>query len=466
MSNFLSLYHDYVKETEPPPNFHAWSAIGALSALLGKKCFIPQGDFTVHPETYIILVGDPGIKKSTAMGIAKSLVKSVETVKLASDCGSREGLMDEMSRNKVECKIPYWQSAIFVDEVGDLLGGDHLDQSMVRFLTTIWGQTLYREVTRKGGQVTIHNPYLTLLGCCPTKWINTKLSQDVVTDGLTRRTIFVLETKRNKLNPWPIRTSERERVLGLLRQEAARIHQIEGIFTLSQEAFNFYCSTYYKIQQTIDEQEPKTQSYFSSKHVLILKLCMCLSAAVDSTKMVSKQMVEFSCIFLEQSERNFPDIFASVGRNVLKGYSEKILNKIKAAGKGGLTRSSITKQFYEDLSAAELDEVLKMILDTHQATLTPVGTAQGEPVYRAVATDPLPPAVDLLELTRLLEPCEEGPMTNERTTLQIHPLDPVTVQLLTRQEHYRQQTGSGILLKGTPALVVDESSTPSGLALL
>lgn len=451
-SNFFEIYYQYVKDTEPPPNFHAWSAIGAISALLGKKCVIPQGDFTVDPQTYIILVGQPGLKKSTAMGIAKTLVKSVEGVRTASDSGSREGLMDEMTKNEIrplngEKWNPYWQSAIFVDEIADLLGGDHLDASMVRFLTTIWGQKHYKEATRKSGQIDIHNPYLTLFGCCPTKWVNTKLSADVITDGLSRRTIFVLEDKLNTLNPWPVSNAAREQKLTVLRMMAARIHGIFGIFQMSEAALDLYCKTYFEIQKDLDKKPEKMQAYFSSKHVLILKLCMCLSAGVGNNKVVTSQMVHVAKEFLAQSERNLTAVYSGVGRNELKSHADRVLEKIRSHGPEGTTKADIIRTFYDDMNAAEINEVFEVLQNSEMITAT-ITSAQGVPRFQAKPAEPLPQQRDLMQQARLLEPYSgktEGAIVSSE---QEHRPAQELEQLLTRREERRADLEKGVLLRG------------------
>lgn len=461
MSNFFDLYHEYVKDSEPPPNYHVWSAIGAISALLGKKCVIPYGTFNVYPQLYIILVGKPGLKKSSAMNVAKRLVRSIEGVKTASDCGSREGLMDEMAKHKVEAgAATYWQSAIFVDEVADLLGGEHLDKSMIQFLTTIWDVSIYREATRKSGQVCIHNPYLTLLGCCPVEWMQMKLKHEIFTGGLSRRTIFVLETKLAKLNSRPpvpdIETWAK------LIFEAKRIHEIAGVFTLTKAAWKVFDDFYYDTNSHLDSYPQNLQIYLSSKHMLVLKIAMGLSAAVDSRRIVTDKMIELALLFLSQSERNLPGLFAGIGRNELKGFSIQILDKIKAAGKSGLTKADILKDFYNDLQKAELDEIVAVLDETKQVFIDlTVNGAQGAPTYRAVETAPLPPAEDLMPLARRLEPYAGDPLEAPSTSVPLRHLDPVTEQLLARQEQYRQMTNSGVLMKGTTSQAAGESQTLS-----
>jgi hypothetical protein len=196
--NFFELYARYTDRTEPPPNFHAWSAVGAISALLGKKCQIPQGHWTIFPNLYIVLVGSPGTRKSTAMNIAKKLVRLVSEIPIAAESTSREALIDFMATSRVMCTsngadISYWQASSFGTELEQFLGGKHINQAMVGFLTAIWDESIFVEQTRKGGTVTINNPYFTMLGCCTPGWVTEKLKNDVITDGFSRRVIFALE---------------------------------------------------------------------------------------------------------------------------------------------------------------------------------------------------------------------------------------------------------------------------------
>lgn len=457
MSNFFELYHQYTKSTEPPPNFHAWGAIGALSALLGKKCVIPQGKFDVYPNTYIVIVGTPGMRKGSPLNVAKNLVRSVDGVGVASDAGSREGMMDELAESKIMAsfqgkQMDYWQAAIFVDEISDLLGGKHLDTNMVRFLTVIWDQMHYRERTRNGGEYTLHNPYLTIFGCTQPSWLQEKLSANVITEGFSRRVIFALEHERNKLNPWPENTDEDLRLLAMLKLEAKRIHSICGNFVLTKNARTYYDALYYSIMNKLEERPDKLQTYFSSRHILLLKISMCLSAAYGSERIINSNIIKLADAFLRQSERNLPAVYAGVGRNELKGYSDQVLDKIKAAGKSGLLKSELARLFYSSLGEQEFKEVLEMLQTMGEIKLL---SAQGESCFGAVKTDPLPPALHLLELARLVEPCDEEILVETLVSEPVCRLARETQQHLSHLEQRRQQTTTGVLMKGKPSRLLD-----------
>ena len=453
MPNFFQLYHEYTKKTEPPPNYHAWSAISAISALLGKKCQIPQGHFTVFPQLYIILVGSAGMRKSSAMNIAKNILRLVETVPIAADSGSREGLIDDMAGNRVEYSyggknMAYWQSAAFVTEMKEFLGASHLNDRIVSFLTTIWDENIFKERTRKGGTVIINNPYFSILGCCTPGWMNENLKEDVITDGFSRRTIFVLEDTLNCLNSWPESTPSDFETLAKLVLEAKRINKIQGTFELSQPARQIYDQQYYKMREQAEQHGEKVQSYFTSKHILALKLAMCLSAGLNDSLLVTEDVMKTVFIFLEQSERALDTVFAGVGRNELKSLVEKGLQRIRATGRAGMTKAEFLRVCYDDMKKIEVDEAWEVLMSTGAVQPVELKTAQDVPRVRAVVSNPLTPAVNLLELVSRLSWRPEQKMAATSAFSAASPLAPETERLLANEEERKVRLQKGVLLSG------------------
>ena len=91
-------YLRYVADTEPPVLHHIWSLVGVMSANLGRRCYYELGCLTIFPNQYILLVGDPGVRKSTAMGYAKRFIKNNSRIRIAPDDtgGQRQGLISAM----------------------------------------------------------------------------------------------------------------------------------------------------------------------------------------------------------------------------------------------------------------------------------------------------------------------------------------------------------------------------------
>lgn len=72
--NLVSLYLEYMKETEAPTIFHRWSLIGSVSAFLGRRYWLPFGTTRIFPNCYIMLIGNPGTRKSSAIKAAVKIL--------------------------------------------------------------------------------------------------------------------------------------------------------------------------------------------------------------------------------------------------------------------------------------------------------------------------------------------------------------------------------------------------------
>ena len=441
---------------EPPPNFNAWCAIGAISALLGKKCFIPQGHFTTFPNLYIVLVGPPATRKSTAMNVLKKMLRGVAKVPLAPESATRESLIDDMARARVEWNllgkdISYWQATAFVTELEQFIGGKHINDAMVKFLTAIWDEPFFKERTRKGGEVTIHNPYFTMLACCTSSWINEKLQADVISDGFTRRTIFVNEQDLNCLNPWPEDGPREEELNGLMLKDALRIFNIAGKFHFTPEARAYYDALYMNQRKMAEDHIPQLEHYFSSRHILLQKVVMCLSAAHRSDRIVDSSTLRLANDFLLETEKSLDRLFAGVGRNELAPIAARITDIL--AEQGSLTEMGIfSKLTYASASFNEFRELLDTLVACGDVRRLEFGSGSspsgGLLEYELSKERPKRIVVNLLEkASRLKVSSEKLP---EGTELSGTPPDlaPATEQLLQNQAQKKADHAQGVLLRG------------------
>ena len=74
-TDFISSYLQYTAKTECPTFFHRWTAISCLSAWLGRQIHFHLGHFTIYPNMYIMLIGNPGTRKSSAIKIGSKLLR-------------------------------------------------------------------------------------------------------------------------------------------------------------------------------------------------------------------------------------------------------------------------------------------------------------------------------------------------------------------------------------------------------
>lgn len=365
--NLVEAYYNYTKDTEPPTNYHGWTMISCLSSLLGRKCYLPQGHLTIYPNLYVVLVGSPGMKKSSAMSVGKSLLRSIEDFPLAPSSMTREALLESLEGNECsytanQMNLSYHQLTAFVTEFQEFIGQKHRNAGMLDILTAIWDEPTYEYLTRNHKPIVIDKPFVSLLACCTDSWLSEKLDATIITDGLARRIIFVYEFERNKYVAFPKLTMDQLEAFDVMQKEAVRIRAVSGEFSFTEDAYDWWEPFYIKTQKEAEQKPQALQHYFTTKHVLMLKVAMCLSIVLRSDKRIDRALLELVDKIFTDVEFSLPKLFKSMGRNELKPYLDKLEDFI-ADGKGGQRSASECAEYMtNDVKGLELSEAFENLL--------------------------------------------------------------------------------------------------------
>lgn len=105
-NQYIAKWLDMVGETEAPDIFHIWVALATISGALARRVEYHHSDtMTIHPNMYIMLVGDPATKKSTAADVGFSFLSKCEEIVFGpkDTGGKKQGIISAFSRmeNKI-----------------------------------------------------------------------------------------------------------------------------------------------------------------------------------------------------------------------------------------------------------------------------------------------------------------------------------------------------------------------------
>lgn len=327
--SFLSEYRTFCAGTEAHPTYHMFSGLVALSSIISRRVWIDQGYFKVFPNLYVILVGPPGNRKTSAMSIAKSLIREVQ-IPFTAECVTKEKLVLDMKENETCCmELPaefskfrvYTPMTAMVTELSEFLGAGSV--GMINFLVTIYDQDIYESRTKNKGETIIQGPFLNLLACTTPDWITTYLRSDVISGGFSRRAIFVLETGKSGRIPFPeVSESARlswESVVNYCKQ----LKKVAGPMTWSPEAREFYADWYTKLEMPIDET---IIGYYETKHMQLLKIAMLVSLSESLDRVLRLEHLQIGLDLLKLAEENLIRVFAGMGRNELNSAASKVLS--------------------------------------------------------------------------------------------------------------------------------------------
>lgn len=396
--SFLSDFRELGKGTEANPNYVIFSGLVALSAIVSRRVWLPMGHYDIFPNLYVVLVGPPGMRKTTAMDLAKGLIRELnkKKAKVASDpllgdltqsdypisaeCVSKEKLIQDM--RATERKLTglaekdkdnelYSPMTVMATELSEFLmvGG----QGMISFLTTIYDRSVYDYRTKNKGQEYVNGPYLNVIACTTPDWITMYLKDDIISGGFSRRALFIYETEEGPRIAIPKKTPEMLAAFKSMVDYADRVTQIKGPMVLTTDAEAFYVNWYENHRIPAD---PNVAGYYRSKHVQMFKLAMLISLSESPQLIITLDHVKFAFDLLSLMEQRLSAVFAGMGRNELHAVAHKAVELLqtvppKKAKIDGVEKD--VKMMPEKVFKAEMwrntgklgvDEILQHLVET------------------------------------------------------------------------------------------------------
>jgi Protein of unknown function (DUF3987) len=309
--SFLTNYGIFTNDNEAPQIFHFWSAMSAMSAIVSRRVGLSFDYFNVYPNLYIVLVGAPGSRKTTAMNIAKEFVYTIGDIPFSAECQTKQSICQDMSLNYQKSYtdekgeiIRYTPYTVFSTELSHFLGHASAKE-MVDFLTTIWDAKFYDTKTKNKGNDIIMGPYLSMIACTTPDWIRGWMREDVITGGFSRRALFVYFTGKTKRIPSPKITPEMEKARDYCIAWGQKLKDVNGTFHLTPAALKFYEKWY------VDLVIPQdiTGGYYESKHIQMFKVAMLISLSENTELVLDVHHLELALAQLNLMEQNLVKVF-------------------------------------------------------------------------------------------------------------------------------------------------------------
>ena len=317
---------------------------------------------------YVVLVGPPASRKTTAMNFAKIILAKVGTdIRFASDSTTREALINALAESYIG-DIDYSAVSAFSPEFGNMLQSSQ--GAMIDFLTGIYDydKSDFVHATVGRGQTKIKNPYLNLLACTTTEFINRHLPAYAVGTGFTSRVLFVFCDRIGKLVPRPVLSKEDKDSLLTLGDDLVHISKIHGQMDFTDEGGEWYDKWYLGRRDEIEKSDARLSGFQGRKPAHVLKVAMLLSLARSDELLMSIDDLKLAKTMVESLEPGMLRLFCAVGRNVFAPIAHRIVEQLIHAGTEGLTIRELLKRNLGDVNIKELTETLETVVTSGWAT--------------------------------------------------------------------------------------------------
>lgn len=228
-------YIDHTRFTESPLSYHVFSSLTALGAALGRRVYKEKGFFRIYPNFCTILIGPTGrVMKTSAVDIAKGLVKKAVLCPIMADAITPESLIGTLSQNG-------GHQFIYAPEASVFLGKQRYNEG----LTTLMLRLLdcpdeFTRSTLGGGETSVSNVALSILAGSTLSLLSGASPETVTSGGFLNRFVLVVENDSPRVYPEPSKGTHEEKLLEVL----TRLKAFSGEVRFGKEATQWFDEWY------------------------------------------------------------------------------------------------------------------------------------------------------------------------------------------------------------------------------
>lgn len=367
-TNLFDTYFSYVDRTEPPLIFHRWSLLSCLGAYLGRQYRLPFGDFNIHPNMYVMLIGDPGTRKSTAVKLSKKVLSSAGYDKFAAERTSKEkflldleGVEDDEGGTKDTNAVMRnlfgddyvagdpRECFICADEFNEFVGSGNLE--FLSLLGSLWDwddpRQPFKQRLKTSRSVNIFQPTISILAGNTHAGFAEAFPPQAIGQGFLSRLILVFGESSGKKITFPERPSDASKQELASTFEAIR-NEVTGEATLTGQAKQML-ETIYRTFEGLEDARFK--HYSTRRFTHLLKLCL-LSSAANLRTEIRAEDVLFANTLLTFTEHRMPNAMGEFGKARNSDVAARIISVLSET-KTPLDIPSLWKQVQSDLDKPE-----------------------------------------------------------------------------------------------------------------
>lgn len=368
--NFFKDFDIYTKNEEAHRNYLKWSAISVLSSLASRKFWLKIGNNHIFsPDLYIVLVGEAGNRKTTAMEIGRKIVSRInkflsddKKIIEAGDNITSQRLIEKISENprQYKDKFTYHPITIYAGELASFM--DSSGESMITLLTDMYGKQSHKHDTVSGIKVEIEKPYINLIACTQPEHIENTMKYEIIRSGFTRRCIFVYENSYTR-KAFTRFEPEIEAAFEKLVEWGLKLVQAEGgELSITEEAREAY-EKWYMSQEKCNDN--KLSGYYNSKHVQVLKLSMLSSLSESLDMKIQAHHIAWALQELKIIESKLIPLFYNVGNNLVSNTINKTILTIDRKYNRVCSKGLLIKEMANHVTRySEIPECLRLMIHT------------------------------------------------------------------------------------------------------
>ncbi len=324
LPDLLEEYFDYVGESEAPIVYHRWSFIACMSAAMMRSAYLEKGHYKVYPNLYVMLMGDPGARKSTSILIAKDILECSGYSDFSASHSTQDRFLEDLEVSGGAGVREISTQFICAHEFNNFMG-----ENNVRFISTLTelfdGGSSFESRHRVNKNSVISNPYVTMLGGNTHQNFGTCFPPSIINNGFLSRMLLVWGQKQKKVPDPPMLDEDKKAKLVEFFRQLAANHI--GALAITPQARDAMGEIYEKFDGLDDG---RFLTYSERRHLHLQKLVVICAAGVGKI-VITYDDVVFANTLLAGIERDFSRAIGEFGKSKTAEEASIVMNVLYAA---------------------------------------------------------------------------------------------------------------------------------------
>lgn len=323
LANWLESFEKAFENTEPPERYVYWVGVATIGGALQRQVCLNEVTFKLWPNHYVILVGPPAVKKTTAINYGIDRLRKVEGVNVGPSSVTWQYLVDKLKEIqtsspeemkltgqaiKDSCPI-----VLPAGELGTLIDFD--DRGAIDFFVNAWDSPdIYDKGTRIMGDQMLNGPCPSLIAGTTPQWIKDNVHGSTRGGGFISRCIMPYANRPRKTITYPSRhvSEDHSEQLSFLEHDLACIATLKGEYKLNSEAIALgeMWHTATSISNYNKDTHDDSDNWANRRYSHVHKLAMVLAASKRDELIITADDLKEAIRRVEDLHQDFKHVFA------------------------------------------------------------------------------------------------------------------------------------------------------------
>lgn len=305
----LRAYKEYVGASEAPAVFNRWSFIACLSANLSRNVQANLGHVRIYPNLYVMLMGEPATRKSTAINIARKLLEFSGFNRFAATQATKAEFQKDLEASGELDLDSVSQLFICADEFNNFIG-ERNGQLISVIMELFDAKDSFDARNKNGKSSVISMPSVQLLGGNTHANFGAAFPPTIIHNGFLSRMLLIHGERTGKKLPWG--SNPDTRLETDLREHLSAIREnVKGIIAYTPDAIRAL-ECIYETWEPLDDQ--RFAHYAQRRHTQLVKLCLVLVCSSGAMVLHESDVVLANSI-LAAAEDDFGKALGQFGKS-------------------------------------------------------------------------------------------------------------------------------------------------------